>query len=239
MADEIEIRTAHNIVVYYTLASPIDRLVGLILDLVVMAVLSVAVALTLSFALNSEAFLQVMILLIWSFYHLLFEVFNRGQSPGKMLIKTKVVNLRGLSPSPGEALLRWIFRLLDFTLSVGCVGGISIFSSPKNQRIGDLVSGCIVIKQKKSGDISLARVLSIQDRERQVLYPQVARYEEKDMILIKEVLSRHQKWKNQSTKRAIMTLSDKIAEDLKVSLKTTNRITLLEDVIKDYVVLTR
>jgi len=81
--------------------------------------------------------------------------------------------------------------------------------------------------------------MSIQDRQREVLYPQVVRYQEDDMILIKEVLSRHQKWKNASTKNAIMTLSDKIAEDLKINLKDQSRKELLENVVKDYVILTR
>lgn len=239
MASEIEIRTAHNIVVYYTLATPTERFVGLFVDIVAMCMVSFAISITLSFALDSVALMTILLLIIWSFYHLLFEVFNGGQSPGKMLLKTKVVNLRGLSPTPGEALLRWIFRLLDFTLSIGCVGGISIISSPKNQRLGDLVSGCIVIKKKLSGDISLSRVMSIQDRQREVIYPQVAKYEEKDMILIKEVLARHQRWKNKSTKEAIIALSDKISDDLKINLKGTNRVTLLEDIVKDYVILTR
>jgi len=156
-----------------------------------------------------------------------------------MLIKIKVVNLKGLSPTPGEALLRWIFRLLDVTFSAGCVSGICIVSSPKNQRIGDLVSGCIVIKQKQEGDIALSRVLSIQDREHEVKYPQVTLYSEDDMLLIKEVLIRHKKWKNETTRNAIRTLSEKVAADLKLSMQGQNRREILEDLVKDYVVLTR
>ncbi len=239
MSTQIEIRTSHNIVVYYELAKPSERLLALVLDLIAMSFLLGGVALVFGSIPGAEAIMQILILIITSFYHLLFEIFNGGQSPGKKLLKIKVVNLSGVSPTPGEALLRWIFRLLDVTLSLGCVAGLCIVSSPRNQRVGDLVSGCIVVKTKEEGDISLSRVMSIQDRVHEVMYPQVAKYEEKDMVLIKEVLSRHAKWKNRSTKKAIIALSDKVAADLKVNLSGQNRKELLENVVKDYVILTR
>ncbi len=239
MATQIEIRTSHNIVVYYELALPTERLLALVIDITIMGFLLLSVGLVFGSVSGAAAIQQILFLVIASFYHLLFEIFNGGQSPGKRLLKIKVVNLNGVSPTPGEALLRWIFRLLDITLSLGCVAGLCIISSPKNQRVGDLVSGCIVVKTKQQGDISLSRVLSIQAREHEVMYPQVTRYQEKDMVLIKEVLSRHAKWKNASTKKAIIALSDKIAADLKVNLSGQNRKTLLENVVKDYVILTR
>ena len=239
MDSQVEIRTSHNIVVYYELASPWERVLALVIDLMVMSLLMTGVVFLFASIPGAGSIMQILFLLIVSFYHLLFEVFNGGQSPGKKLLKTKVVNLSGVSPTPGEALLRWIFRLLDVTMSLGCVAGLCIISSPKNQRVGDLVSGCIVIKTKERGDISLSRIMSIQQREHTVTYPQVTRYTEKDMVLIKEVLSRHAKWKNASTKKAIIALSDKIAADLKVNLSRLNRKELLENVVKDYVVLTR
>jgi len=117
MADNIEIRTSHNIVVYYTLASPMERVVALILDLVAMGLLTLLASLLFSFLPDNSVIIQMIILVIWSFYHLLFEVFNGGQSPGKMIMKTKVVNLKGLSPTPGEALLRWIGALRHRVIS--------------------------------------------------------------------------------------------------------------------------
>jgi len=74
---------------------------------------------------------------------------------------------------------------------------------------------------------------------REVQYPQVVKYDEEDMMLIKEVLTRHQRWRNENTRDAIFTLSGKVAQDLNIKIQGINRKTLLEDVVKDYVVLTR
>ena len=61
-------------------------------------------------------------------YPLVMEVFNDGQSIGKMAVGIKVVNLDGSKPSAGSYLLRWLLLLIDMLM--GFVG-LTSSSSPK------------------------------------------------------------------------------------------------------------
>lgn len=238
MAKSIEISTAHNIVVYFDLASLLERIVSCIIDLVIVSIVALLLgALIASFGIPSVGW--GIALIIAGTYHLIFEVFNAGQSPGKKLLNLKVVNLKGVPPSPNEAFQRWIFRMVDVTFSLGSLASIFISSSPKNQRLGDLIAGCTVIKLKKSKPVSLDRILRIQERERKIVYPGVTSFKEQDMLLVKEILSRQQKFRNRSTKKALEMMSLKLSKALQVVPAPIDHVTFLENVLKDYVSLTR
>lgn len=53
-------------------------------------------------------------------YSLLWEVFNRGQSPGKKLAGIRVVMRDGSTPSFSAYLLRWVMLIIDLYMS--CIG---------------------------------------------------------------------------------------------------------------------
>ena len=238
MARKIEITTAHNIVVHYELASLSDRILSTLLDFVVLSITLAVLGGMLS-AMGLGMLGMVISFLIFSFYHLLCELLNDGQSLGKKALSIKVVNLQGVAPNHQEAFQRWVFRMLDITLTLGSLAGIFITSSPKNQRLGDLIAGCTVIKLKKSSDVDFERIKKMQQEKRDVIYPQVINYSDQDMLLIKEVLHRHQKFRNESTKKAILTLSKKLSNDMNISRSRLDHKKFLEDVLKDYVSLTR
>ncbi len=238
MAERIEIRTAHNIVVYFQLAALTERVLSTIVDLIIM-VLVAWVIFMIGASIGLDTFSATLSFFIVAFYHLIFEVFNAGQSPGKMICKIKAVNMKGIPPNPSEAFQRWVFRMLDVTFSLGALAGLFITSSPRNQRLGDLMSGCTVIKLTKNAGASMERVMRIQEREREIIYPQVAKYSEEDMLLIKDVLQRFAHYKNQSTRKAVLSLSKKIEEDLEIREKRKDKKAFLEDVLRDYVSLTR
>ena len=238
MAKNIEIKTAHNIVVYYELATLSDRILANLLDLFLLAItLSIAGGIMASIGFGLLG--GVISFLLFSFYHLLCEIMNDGQSIGKRALSIKVVNLKGIAPNHQEAFQRWVFRMLDITFSLGSLACLFITSSPKNQRLGDLIAGCTVIKLKKSSDIDFDRILRMQDREREIAYPSVVKYTDKDMLLVKEVLSRHQKFRNESSRKAVRSLSKKISSELKVSRVRLDHKEFLQDILKDYVSLTR
>ena len=82
-------------------------------------------------------------------YHLLFEVFMEGQTPGKRLLKLRVARLDGAQPTLGQFLLRWLLRWVDVTLTSGVAAVISIGVTPKGQRLGDLAAGTTVVKVQR------------------------------------------------------------------------------------------
>jgi uncharacterized RDD family membrane protein YckC len=79
------------------------------------------------------------------FYSFLWEILNRGRSPGKMAFGMRVVMRDGTTPTIGAYFMRWILLLIDTFMWIGLV--VILFNS-KNQRLGDLAAGTIVIKER-------------------------------------------------------------------------------------------
>lgn len=81
---------------------------------------------------------------IWIFYHTAFESSYYKATPGKMVLKIKVINLNGKSMS----VLRATFRCLSVFISIIPFGlGIwYILSDSKKQGWHDLIAGSLVIK---------------------------------------------------------------------------------------------
>lgn len=238
MAKKIEISTAHNIVVYAELAGLGERIMATIIDFLIMGAICYIVA-TLFDSLGLALVTETLVFLILVFYHLLMELFNNGRSVGKMALGLKVVNGKGKSPNLEEALHRWTFRPLDVVFSIGTLAALSITSSPRNQRLGDLMGGCTVVKTSKKSKIDFSRIEEIQKRERNVKYKKVTAFSDKDMLLVKDAITRSKKFRNQSTKKVAATLSSKIAKTLDLDNTPKNHLEFLEEVLKDYVTATR
>lgn len=78
-------------------------------------------------------------------YPVLFEVFRNGQTPGKRAFDIKVVN-DDLTPIKFSAsLIRNLLRTADILPSFYTFGSISMTSTKKFQRLGDLAAGTVVV----------------------------------------------------------------------------------------------
>lgn len=87
-------------------------------------------------------------LLHWG-YFTLFEAFANGRTPGKRLAKIRVIHRSGRAVSFVEALARNLVRVVDYLPSLYAVGLISIFITRQNQRLGDLVAGTLVVRDRE------------------------------------------------------------------------------------------
>jgi uncharacterized RDD family membrane protein YckC len=88
--------------------------------------------------------LLVRFVLDW-FYHVFWEVFFRGQSPGKKFLGIRVVRSDGSPVDPGSSLLRNLLRFVDNFEGLFIVGFISMIASPAFRRVGDWTAGTLVI----------------------------------------------------------------------------------------------
>jgi uncharacterized membrane protein SpoIIM required for sporulation/uncharacterized RDD family membrane protein YckC len=95
---------------------------------------------------------EALVILVFSFtflaYFVLLEVFNGGRTLGKQLLGIRVVMDTGHPVTPTAAVIRGLFRLLDcyFPLLPFLPGLGMIFLHPRNQRLGDIVAGTIVVR---------------------------------------------------------------------------------------------
>lgn len=230
----IEIATAHNIVFRYELASTIQRVLAFIVDTFILIVFSTLVG-NLLRSMPTISFLFVT--LIWGFYHLVFEVFNQGQSPGKMLVKLRVVTLKGGTPTPYDYLLRWVFRMIDILGSFGSLAIIMISSSERNQRVGDILAQTTVISLQSDLGITLEGLNDFTKVEN-IKYPGVTRYNDDDMLFLKVSLNRYISNPSENNKEVLTTITDRFIHDLELT-NVSYSIDFLKQILSEYIVLTR
>jgi uncharacterized RDD family membrane protein YckC len=87
-------------------------------------------------------------LLYWG-YFALFEAFWNGQTPGKRLVKIRVVKDSGRQITLFEALARNLIRVVDMIPpNLYLVGLITMLCNRQQKRLGDFVAGTIVVHER-------------------------------------------------------------------------------------------
>lgn len=81
-------------------------------------------------------------------YYVACEGFWAGKSPGKWLLRLRVISVEGRPITFSSSLIRNVVRILDFLPSGYLVGMIAVFVSPREQRIGDLAAGTVVVMDR-------------------------------------------------------------------------------------------
>ncbi len=119
-------------------------------------------------ALRGIALLSVFVLL-WGF-HLYFETFRGGRSPGKRLLGLRVVSEGGLPCTLSRAAVRNLLRVVDvFPPPFYGLGGVVMFLDPRARRIGDLAAGTVVVRERAlaaPASVARARAPDRATRER-------------------------------------------------------------------------
>lgn len=142
---ETRVLTSQYVRIEQPTASVGDRMLAQLVDWIIMAAYFTFagwVALKTNAGFNVS---MVCVVLPVMLYTLLMEVFNRGQSIGKMLLRLRVVKLDGTPPTLGSYLLRWLLWIVDGP-TFSFLGLIVMIINRSNQRLGDLAAGTVVIK---------------------------------------------------------------------------------------------
>jgi uncharacterized RDD family membrane protein YckC len=78
-------------------------------------------------------------------YSILLEWSWRGQTPGKRVLKIRVVDAEGFRLQPSQIVMRNLLRVVDLLPAFYAVGGICCALSRKYQRLGDIAANTVVI----------------------------------------------------------------------------------------------
>jgi uncharacterized RDD family membrane protein YckC len=109
------------------------------------------------------AVLIVLLFLIVSGYFAFFEWLWSGQTPGKRWLKLRVIREDGRPITFWEASVRNLLRSFDMMPApFYSIGLISVFSSSKDQRVGDLVAGTVVVREREAEAPAFASVFTAQ-----------------------------------------------------------------------------
>lgn len=98
------------------------------------------------------ALMIIVLFLLFSGYFIFFEWLMDGQTPGKRLLKLRVIRDDGRPITLWEASARNLLRIFDaipgFFLPIYSAGLIAIFLSNRDQRVGDIFAGTVVIRER-------------------------------------------------------------------------------------------
>lgn len=242
----IDIITSHNVAIDYEAASVMNRGVGALLDLLViggyiMIISFVLISAGLRFE-NFDAIVVVYYLLMLPvfFYSVLFEYLLKGQTIGKLAMGIRVIKLNGENANLSDYMMRWAFRIIDFWFSAGSVAAIFIASTEKGQRLGDILAQTAIVKMKPEQVYTIKDILSITDRSKhEPTYLGVTKFTDEDMILIKNVINRVQKYPNEPHKQLVRELALKASQQLNLAEVPEKKLSFLKTLLQDYIVLTR
>lgn len=157
--DQLSIETPELVTLEYPLAGIGSRFIAVLVDYGVQAGAYIALLLAVmlflpsleKFQALSAKWITALVILIpfllhWG-YFALFEGLWHGQTPGKRVAKIRVIQQSGRAITMFESLARNFVRAIDFLPASYAVGTISIFVTARNQRLGDLVAGTLVVHE--------------------------------------------------------------------------------------------
>jgi uncharacterized RDD family membrane protein YckC len=90
-------------------------------------------------------YLTIFLLLIG--YPIAFELLWSGRTPGKRATHLRVVRGGGQPVGFWPSLVRNLLRLIDILPSIYMLGMVLILVSSRNQRLGDVVAGTVVVRE--------------------------------------------------------------------------------------------
>ncbi len=106
----------------------------------------------------------IILFLIFAGYFILFEWLWNGQTPGKRLMKLRVIREDGRPVTLWESIARNLLRICDavpgFILPVYSIGLIVIFLSHRDQRVGDIFAGTVVVRERADEAPTFAETFS-------------------------------------------------------------------------------
>lgn len=263
----ITIHTDQNVRIEIELASIAQRFAAAVLDVIILAayfsIMNIIIALVFinDFRWGDdnratwqlwEAMYYIIVFLPFLLYTPMMEYFTKGQTIGKMAVGIRVVKTSGENAAFRDYFTRWLFRPIEFYIlniaGIGFfLGVVNIFVdvllvlvSGRAQRLGDFMSNTVVIKKRPHRDYSLKDVLSIKSNENHIpVYPEVVKFTDEDMMLIKRTIARVEKFQNPETAKFAMQLADQTARELGLDKTPDKRLQFLKTVLDDYIVLTR
>jgi uncharacterized RDD family membrane protein YckC len=165
-ADQLNIDTPEQVELRFPIAGIGSRFLALFTDSFLQGVTLVVVFLTFFLILSasprlghtsapsntgSKWFMAGVVLfyflLFWGYFSL-FEGFWNGQTPGKRLLKIRVIKDSGRQITLFEALARNLLRVVDALPSFYLIGVISMLCNKEQKRLGDFVAGTIVVHER-------------------------------------------------------------------------------------------
>lgn len=141
-----QIETPENIDIDIRVAGPSARALAFLIDLTIRAIALAGIFYLFSlFQEVGMGIFSITAFLIEWFYPVMFEVLNKGRTPGKQAMALQVLNDDGTPVTWTSSLLRNLLRFVDFLPAFYGVGLVTCCISRQFKRLGDLAAGTVVV----------------------------------------------------------------------------------------------
>src|SRR5690348_12888063 len=162
LSQTIDVETPELVVFSYTIAGVGSRALAALIDAVIclgaiLALLFVLAAVSPTrteqsrggvFDAWAAAIVGIAIFCVLWGYYVLFEGLADGQTPGKRMLRLRVVRDGGYSITFGASAVRNIVRFVDMQpIALYAVGLFGVIVSKQGKRLGDMVAGTLVVKE--------------------------------------------------------------------------------------------
>jgi uncharacterized RDD family membrane protein YckC len=239
--EKLTIDTPEQIALEFPLAGAGSRFLAIAIDtLLQIAVLLVLVLVGLGAiwlrALGFEALgtwvvalLVALAFVLYYGYFAAFEALWSGQTPGKRAIGLRVISVSGQPITTFDAILRNLLRIVDQLPGIYAVGVLSIFFTSRNQRLGDLAAGTVVVHER------IASGAVMPQAEPSATRLGAARLTPEEFEVVETFLSRRDDLPNFLRMRTAGQLAARIRERLEIpSALHRNDEELIENVAVEY-----
>lgn len=148
------VETPEYVIFEFELAGLASRAVAWAIDAFIILLLVILAFTVASFAgVVSEgaafALSAVLVFVIQWGYHAAFEWAWRGQTPGKRAVGLRVLQDTGVPIGFYQAMLRNLLRILDSLPVTYLLGALVLVTNRRAQRLGDMLAGTIVVRERK------------------------------------------------------------------------------------------
>ncbi|HEU4835494.1 MAG TPA: RDD family protein [Pyrinomonadaceae bacterium] len=159
------IETPERVPLHFALASIGNRFLACAIDHTIQALALILIGIAAAVLANLSVLEQmlasapkwvyavmiILLFLVFAGYFTFFEWIWSGQTPGKRWLKLRVIREDGRPITFWEASVRNLLRPLDmFPMGSYSIGLIAVFASTRDQRIGDMVGGTVVVREREA-----------------------------------------------------------------------------------------
>jgi uncharacterized RDD family membrane protein YckC len=161
IADQLNIETPELVSIEFPLAGIGSRFIAILVDSLILGAAVIVLIFLAAFILPAlnllgpksaswgiGIFFLIIFLLFWG-YFALSEAFGNGRTLGKRVAKIRVIHQSGRGVNFAEALARNLVRVIDYLPGFYGVGIAAMFMSRQSQRLGDMVAGTLVVRERE------------------------------------------------------------------------------------------
>jgi len=201
--EQYRVLTPEGVEIIYAVAGPASRGLAALIDYLILVTILIIGATSIGLsdrAMSTDLALALLALFTfvvnWSYY-IFFEWLWNGQTPGKRLLRLRVLREGGRPADTGAIVVRNLMRAIDFLPLGYGVGLLAMFVDRYHRRLGDLTAGTIVVHE--GALLTLDQVLRpvvvlvpprAPDAPATPLVPNVERLTAEDVALLVEFFQR-------------------------------------------------